>query len=62
MKTAGAIKIHIGSMTVTNQTGTNSTQMSVCDKCKIEVKGDRTIQAQGNDAVAIQDGKRSVQK
>ncbi|MBW4497479.1 MAG: hypothetical protein KME26_31330 [Oscillatoria princeps RMCB-10] len=31
MKTAGAVKIDIGSMTVTNQTGTISTQMSVCD-------------------------------
>lgn len=62
MKTAGAIKIHIGWMILTNQTGTNSTQMSFCDKCKIEVKGAGTIQAQGNDAVAIQDGKLIVQK
>lgn len=48
-------------MTVTDGTGTISTQMSVCDNCEIQVKGAATILAPGNDAVAIQDVKLSVQ-
>ncbi|WP_017719178.1 hypothetical protein [Kamptonema formosum] len=53
MKPAGAIKIDIGSRSLTNQTGTLSTQMSVCDRCQIEVKGASAIQAQGNLPIAI---------
>ncbi|MFN7973859.1 MAG: hypothetical protein U0166_16175 [Acidobacteriota bacterium] len=51
------VKIHSGASTTNTSIEGNTTQVSVCSECKIEVVDIGTVEAKGSDKVVIKDGK-----
>lgn len=51
------VKIHSGASTTSSSIESNTTMMSVCSECKIEVVGVGEMEASGSDKVIIKDGK-----
>jgi hypothetical protein len=55
------VKIHSGATTLNTWIDANSTSLSVCSDCEIEVEGVGKIKARGSESVVIKDGKLSKQ-
>jgi len=53
------VKVHSGASTTNTSIESNTTQISICSECKIEVVGVGEIEASGSVKVIIKDGKLS---
>jgi len=53
------LKIHDGPTTTSSSIEGNTTKVSICSDCKIEVVGVGTIEASGDDVVVIKNGELS---
>lgn len=55
------IKIHDGPSTTSTSIEGNTTRVSICSDCKIEVVGVGTVEASGDKVVKIKNGELSVE-
>lgn len=55
------IKIHDGPSTTSTSIEGNTTRVSICSDCKIEVVGVGTVEASGDTVVVIKNGELSVE-
>ena len=53
------LKIHDGPTTTSSSIEGNTTKVSICSDCRIEVVGVGTIEASGDDVVVINNGELS---
>lgn len=56
------IKIHDGPSTTSSSIDGNTTRVSICSDCTIEVEGVGSIEASGDQVVVIKDGALSIQE